>query len=72
VDQLLNRYLDQSDRAPNTPTLYLGYVRNHISPFLGHLKVGQLSPCDSFRSMNRIWGALGLEPCWRVRHLSST
>ncbi len=39
VDQLLNRYLDQFDGAPNTLTLYCGYVRNHISPLLGPLKV---------------------------------
>ncbi len=50
VDQLLDRYLDQFDGAPNTLTLYRGYVRNHISPFLGHLKVAQLDAeaLDSF------------------------
>jgi integrase len=50
VDQLLERYLDQFDGAPNTLTLYRGYVRNHISPFLGHLKVGHLDAdvLDSF------------------------
>ena len=50
VDQLLDRYLDQLDRAPNTLRLYRGYVRNHISPLLGHLKVGQLDAevLDSF------------------------
>jgi integrase len=50
VDQLLERYLDQFDGAPNTLTLYRGYVRNHISPFLGHLKVGQVDAdiLDSF------------------------
>ena len=50
VDQLLERYLDQFDGAPNTLTLYRGYVRNHISPFLGHLKVGQVDDdiLDSF------------------------
>ena len=42
VDQLLDRYLDQFDGAPNTLRLYRGYERNHISPFLGHLKVGQV------------------------------
>lgn len=42
VAQLLARYLDQFDGAPNTLTLYRGYVRNHISSFLGQLKVGQL------------------------------
>ncbi|WP_308252108.1 tyrosine-type recombinase/integrase [Pseudonocardia sp. KRD291] len=50
VDQLLERYLDQFDGAPNTLTLYRGYVRNHIAPFLGHLKVGQVDAeiLDSF------------------------
>jgi integrase len=50
VDQLLERYLDQFDGAPNTLTLYRGYVRNHISPHLGHLKVGQVDAdiLDSF------------------------
>lgn len=42
VGQLLDRYLDQFDGAPNTLTLYRGYVRNHLSPFLGRIKVGQL------------------------------
>jgi hypothetical protein len=50
VDQLLDRYLDQFDGAPNTLTLYRGYVRNHISPFLGQLTVGALDAdiLDSF------------------------
>lgn len=34
VDQLLERYLDQFDGAASTLTLYRGYVRNHLSPFL--------------------------------------
>jgi integrase len=42
VDQLLARYLDQFDGSPNTLTLYRGYVRKHISPFLGTVKVGHL------------------------------
>jgi integrase len=42
VDQLLDRYLDQFDGAASTLTLYRGYVRNHISPFLGKIKVGAL------------------------------
>ena len=42
VEQLLDRYLDQFDGTPNTLTIYRGYVRNHIAPFLGHLKVGQV------------------------------
>jgi integrase len=50
VDQLLTRYLGQFDGAPNTLTLYRGYVRKHISPFLGHLKVGEVGAdvLDSF------------------------
>jgi integrase len=44
VDQLLDRYLSQFDGAPNTPTLYRGYVRNHISPYLGKIRVGHLDP----------------------------
>jgi integrase len=42
VDQLLERYLDQFDGAASTLTLYRGYVRNHISPYLGKIKVGAL------------------------------
>ena len=50
VDQLLERYLDQFDGAPKTLTLYHGYIRKHISPFLGHIKVGALDAdaLDSF------------------------
>jgi integrase len=50
VDQLLERYLDQFDGAATTLTLYRGYVRNHISPFLGKTKVGALDAdiLDSF------------------------
>lgn len=40
VDQLLERYLEQFAGSPNTLELYRGHVRNHISPCLGHLKVG--------------------------------
>ena len=42
MDRLLERYLDQFDGAASTLTLYRGYVRNHISPFLGKIKVGAL------------------------------
>ncbi|WP_147116103.1 tyrosine-type recombinase/integrase, partial [Pseudonocardia sulfidoxydans] len=44
------KYLDQFDGAPNTLELYRGYVRNHISPKLGRLKVGALDAdtLDSF------------------------
>lgn len=50
VDQLIERYLDQFDGAASTLTLYCGYVRNHISPFLGHVKVSALDAdmLDSF------------------------
>lgn len=50
VDQLLERYLDLFDGSPNTLELYRTHARNHISPLLGHLKVGQLTPetLDSF------------------------
>jgi integrase len=50
VDQLLERYLDQFDGAATTLTLYRGYVRNHISPCLGKIKVGALDAdiLDSF------------------------
>ncbi|GAY08718.1 integrase [Pseudonocardia sp. N23] len=50
IDQLLTKYLDQFDGAPNTLDLYRGYVRNHISPKLGRLKVGALDAdtLDSF------------------------
>ncbi len=50
VDQLLERYLDQFDGADSTRTLHRGYVRNHLSPFLGRLKVGALDAdvLDSF------------------------
>ncbi|MDT0352922.1 tyrosine-type recombinase/integrase [Pseudonocardia charpentierae] len=50
VDQLLERYLDQFSGGENTLELYRGHIRNHISPLLGQVKVGQLTPetLDSF------------------------
>jgi integrase len=50
VDQLLTRYLDQFNGAPNTLTNYRGYMRNHISPLIGKVKVGALDAevLDSF------------------------
>lgn len=50
VDQLLERYLEQFDGAASTLVLYRGYIRNHISPFLGRIKVGALDAdiLDSF------------------------
>src|SRR6185437_13619851 len=50
VDQLLERYLDQFSGGENTLELYRGHIRNHISPMIGHLKLGQLTPetLDSF------------------------
>jgi hypothetical protein len=43
LDQLLERNLEQFAGAPNTRGLYEGHIRNHISPALGHLRVGQLT-----------------------------
>lgn len=50
VNQLLERYLDQLDAAPRTIELYRGYVRKHIAPLIGHLKVSALDAeiLDSF------------------------
>lgn len=50
IDQLLTRYLEQFDGAPNTLALYESYIRNHISPYLGKVKVGVLDAdiLDSF------------------------
>lgn len=50
VDELLTRYLDQFPGSPNTLDLYGTHVRNHISPCLGHLRVGKLDAetLDSF------------------------
>jgi hypothetical protein len=50
VDQLLERYMSQFDGSPNTLVLYEGYIRLHISPMLGSLKVGDLDAdiLDSF------------------------
>jgi integrase/DNA-binding transcriptional regulator YhcF (GntR family) len=52
IDQLLTRYLDQLDGSARTLELYRGYVRKHISPLLGRVKVGELHPdvLDSFYS----------------------
>jgi integrase len=50
IDQLLTRYLDQFDGSPRTRELYRRYVRKHIAPFLGQVKVGDLDAdiLDSF------------------------
>lgn len=50
INQLLDRYLDQFDGAPRTLELYRGYVRKHISPLLGDVKVAALDAeiLDSF------------------------
>lgn len=42
VGQLLERYLDQFAGSPNMLEVYRTHTRNHISPCLGHLKIGQL------------------------------
>ena len=44
VDELLGRYFDQFSGAPTTLSMYRTHTRNHISPVLGHLKVGRLDP----------------------------
>ena len=41
VDQLPARYLDRFDGSPNTLELYRTHVRDHVSPCLGHLRVGE-------------------------------
>jgi integrase len=50
VNQLLDRYLDQFDGAPRTLELYRGYVRKHIGPLIGEVKVARLDAeiLDSF------------------------
>lgn len=50
VDQLLTWHLDQFDGAPNKLTNYRGYMRSHVSPLIGHAKVGALDAevLDSF------------------------
>lgn len=50
LSQLLERYLDQFDGAPKTLRNYRTYVRRHVEPFLGHIKVGSLDAdmLDSF------------------------
>ncbi|HKR48028.1 MAG TPA: tyrosine-type recombinase/integrase [Pseudonocardiaceae bacterium] len=50
VNQLLDRYLDQFDGAPRTLELYRAYVRKHISPLIGEVKVAALDAeiLDSF------------------------
>jgi len=47
VDQLLECYLNLFDGSPNTLELYRTHARNHISPLLGHLKVGPADPGDA-------------------------
>ena len=44
VDHLLEQYLEQFAGGENTLELYRGHIRNHISPLIGHLKVGKLTP----------------------------
>lgn len=50
VEQLLTRYLNQFDGAPNTLTNYRSYAANHVLPLLGRVKVGDLDAdiLDSF------------------------
>lgn len=48
--QLVDRHLAQAELEPSTLDGYQGYVRKHIMPFLGELKVGDLDAdvLDSF------------------------
>ncbi|MFG1635634.1 tyrosine-type recombinase/integrase [Pseudonocardia alni] len=50
VAHLLVKHLEQFSGAPNTLQLYRGYVKNHIEPLVGRLKVGELDAeiLDSF------------------------
>jgi integrase len=50
VAHLLEKHLEQFSGAPNTLQLYRGYVKKHIGPLIGRLKVGELDPeiLDSF------------------------
>jgi hypothetical protein len=42
VNQLLDKYLDIFDGDRGTLQKYHGYVRKHIAPFIGQVKVGEL------------------------------
>jgi hypothetical protein len=50
VNQLLDRYLDKFDGTPRTLELYGSYVRKHIGPLIGEVKVAVLDAeiLDSF------------------------
>ncbi len=75
VDQLLERYLDQFDGAPSTLNLYRSYIRNHISPFLGHLTVGALDAdvldsfyCELRRCRDHCSGRRSIQHCTEGEH----
>jgi integrase/DNA-binding transcriptional regulator YhcF (GntR family) len=42
VEQLLSRHLSDADLEANTLSTYHGYVRKHVLPFIGQLKVGEV------------------------------
>lgn len=50
VGQLIERHLAMSDAEETTLRTYRGYVKNHVLPFLGELKVGAVDAhvLDSF------------------------
>ena len=50
INQLLDRYLEQSTVARNTKSTYRTNIDKHIRPLIGHLKVGRLDSeiVDSF------------------------
>ncbi|MGH3821706.1 MAG: site-specific integrase [Pseudonocardiaceae bacterium] len=55
LTQLLERYLDQFDGAPRTLELYRSYVRTHIGPLIGEVKVAALDAeiLDSYAELRR-------------------
>ncbi|HTK67469.1 MAG TPA: tyrosine-type recombinase/integrase [Pseudonocardia sp.] len=40
VNQLLDRHMETLDLERTTRTTYVGYLKNHVRPFIGDLKVG--------------------------------
>ncbi|TCO58290.1 regulatory GntR family protein [Actinocrispum wychmicini] len=47
---LLDRHLAILSASPRTRTSYRGYLRNHITPLIGHFRIGAVTPeiLDSF------------------------
>lgn len=55
VNQLMDRYLEVLEVDATTRTSYEGYIRNHVRPLLGKLRLSKLSgeTLDSFYSILR-------------------